>query len=345
MRRSIMPSHTLELDNDEEAFGLFGPRDENLKIIERRAGVRIAHRNGNVTITGPDDAAKRVKRLLEELLAQVRSGDPPHPEDVTYGLLHVKEKSDGKHAENPGLVLKDAGGRPIRPRTQNQRRYVEAIENLDLVFGIGPAGTGKTYLAVGMALKHLKDQRVARIVVARPAVEAGERLGFLPGDYQEKVNPYLRPVYDALFGMLGAERCQRLIEQGTIEVAPLAYMRGRTLESAFAILDEAQNTTIDQMKMFLTRLGRTSRAVVNGDITQTDLPPGKVSGLIDAETRLKGLDGLDFVHFTHEDVVRHDLVGRIILAYQTSHADTRPTEGEQSAAAGGEVSDEKRTKE
>lgn len=306
---------TLELQNPEEAIALFGTRDEHLKLIERRSGVRIHHRNGNVTIKGPADKAKKVAELLNSLLDQLRSGRPVHPEDITYGLALIQENKGETYDETRDLVLADSRGRPVRPRSPNQRAYITAMDKNDLVFGIGPAGTGKTYLAVAMALKRLSEGRISRIIVARPAIEAGEKLGFLPGDYQQKVDPYLRPVYDALFSMMKYEKCSRLIERGTVEVAPLAYMRGRTLDNAFVILDEAQNTTIDQMKMFLTRMGRTSSAVVNGDITQIDLQ-GKTSGLVDAESRLKNVKGIAFIRFTKEDVVRHDLVSRIIRAYE-----------------------------
>ena len=309
--------HTLKLENVEEAVGLFGTRDEHLKMIERRTGVHVKHRGGKITITGADEMATRVGELLENFLGQLRCGRSISPEDVSYGLLMIEGNKGEKYREDREDIIIDARGKPVRARTPNQRKYVAAMEKHDLVFGIGPAGTGKTYLAVAMALKRLNERRVERIVVARPAVEAGERLGFLPGDYQQKVDPYLRPIFDALFNMMQYEKCGKLLERGIIEVAPLAYMRGRTLDAAFAILDEAQNTTVDQIKMFLTRLGKSSCAVVTGDITQIDLPPGTISGLVDAERRLHNFTQFAFIHFGKEDVMRHGLVGQIIEAYQS----------------------------
>jgi len=304
----------LEVESQEEALALFGHRDEHLKYIEREMGVRFTYRNGEVSVTGP--GAEGVAEMLKHLLESHRGGRKIAKSDIRYGLMLLKEDDESRDMKaDLEVKLVDGAGHAIKPRSPRQRDYLEALTNSDLVFAIGPAGTGKTYLAVAVAVKRLMDESVKRIIVCRPAVEAGEKLGFLPGDFQQKVDPYLRPIYDALFGMMSAERCARLLERGVIEVAPLAYMRGRTLDDAFVIMDEAQNTTIEQMKMFLTRLGRRSRAAVTGDITQIDLPPDRVSGLVDAAERLRNLSEIKFIYFTRKDVVRHDLVAKIIHAY------------------------------
>ena len=307
----------LEIDNQEEAVNLFGQGDRNLRTIERETGVRLTLRDGRLKVSGPPDQVPAVGDMLGRLLEQVRGGNPVQPSDVKFGLMLIQ---DGLGASQGGLdmpeILVDGRGRPVKPRTPAQADYVRAMNANDLVVCIGPAGTGKTYLAVASALRRLNAEEVSRIVVCRPAVEAGEKLGFLPGDFQQKVDPYLRPIYDALFSLMNPDRCARLLERNIVEVAPLAYMRGRTLDNAFIIMDEAQNTTVEQMKMFLTRLGRHSRAVVTGDVTQIDLPADTGSGLIDAARRLEGIDGIGFVRFTRRDVVRHGLVSRIIKAYE-----------------------------
>lgn len=317
-----------EVESQEEALGLFGHKDEHLKYIERETGVKFKSSNGSVTVEGP--RAGEVAELMERMLANLRRGHRISKSDIKYGLMLMKETGTGAGAAPDFEIrLNDAPGRTIKPTSPRQRDYLEALSKFDMVFAIGPAGTGKTFLAVAAAVKALQDEAVRRIIVCRPAVEAGEKLGFLPGDMQQKVDPYLRPIYDALFAMMNAEKCARLLERGTIEIAPLAFMRGRTLEDAFVIMDEAQNTTVEQMKMFLTRLGRRSRAVVTGDVTQIDLPADKVSGLVDAVHRFENLhQEIRFAFFTHEDVVRHDLVAKIILAYETVAGDA-PEKGEK----------------
>jgi len=316
-----------EVNSQEEAMELFGRRDENLKYIERETGVKFKSRNGEVTVEG--ERAVQIAAMMRRLLDEVRRGRRVSGSDIKYGLMALEEKTGGAGAEREcGVRLTDSAGRAIKPTSPRQRDYIEALTKHDLVFSVGPAGTGKTYLAVAMAVRSLQEESVKRIVICRPAVEAGEKLGFLPGDMQQKVDPYLRPIYDALFAMLGPDKCARLLERGMIEVAPLAYMRGRTLEDAFVIMDEAQNTTVEQMKMFLTRLGKRSRAVVTGDITQIDLPPDKISGLVDACRRLRGVEGIHFVEFTQRDVVRHELVARIITAYEGDGGE-EPGKGEK----------------
>ncbi len=296
---------------------LFGPGDENLKLIERNAQVEIGQRGGSLRVEGPPAAVDLVTRLLADLADLLRRGARLGPQEVEQALRVLRDNPDVRLDElflEPVLV--SSRNRAISPRGLAQKAYVRAIRQNDLVFGLGPAGTGKTYLAMATAVAALAERRVKRIVLARPAVEAGERLGFLPGDLAEKVNPYLRPLYDALNEMMDEERAASLIERGTVEVAPLAFMRGRTLNDAFVILDEAQNTSSEQMKMFLTRLGFSSQAVITGDPTQTDLPPGQVSGLLEAVELLAGIEGIAFVQFSDQDVVRHPLVQRVIRAYE-----------------------------
>lgn len=303
-----------DLGGNNQAFSLFGSYDENLALLEDSLDVKMVARGHSLHISGEPREVEAAKEVLTHLIARVNSGYKVNPQDVTYAVRTVKE---GKKLGDPGeAILINVRGKPVGPRTQGQREYVQAMKENPLVFGIGPAGTGKTYLAVAMAVAAFKRKEVDRIILTRPAVEAGERLGFLPGDIQEKVNPYLRPVYDALFDLLGLETFEKYMQRGLIEVAPLAYMRGRTLESSFVILDEAQNTTPEQMKMFLTRLGLNSRAVVNGDITQIDLPKGVYSGLDQVRVVLKDVEGIKFVYLTDRDVVRHELVSRIVRAYE-----------------------------
>jgi phosphate starvation-inducible PhoH-like protein len=297
---------------------LFGSFDENLKYLEALWGVRVRTQGHDLLVEGPPPALAKVERLLSQLTSLVREGYKIANGDVKTAAQLV--------ASDPSVELRDyflkssptqSGKRRIAPKTVNQRRYLDAIEQNDIVFGIGPAGTGKTYLAMAQAVSFLLAKKVSRIILARPAVEAGEKLGFLPGDLQEKVNPYLRPLYDALYDMLEIEKVERFIERGTIEIAPIAFMRGRTLNDAFVILDEAQNTTSEQMKMFLTRLGFGSKAVVTGDITQIDLPPGRTSGLVEAMKVVAGIEGISFIFFDDRDVVRHKLVQQIVKAYES----------------------------
>jgi phosphate starvation-inducible PhoH-like protein len=300
----------------------FGTHDGNIKYLESLLKVQVHIDDQNqLTIDGDDHNVQLVERLIEDY-TQLRS------EGVKFGNGDLKSIiriiSEDTSQSLRGVVTSSkslqAGKRNVTPKTLNQKLYVEAIEKYDMVFGIGPAGTGKTYLAVSMAVRNLLEKKINRIVLTRPAVEAGERLGFLPGTLQEKIDPYLKPLYDALYDMLDAERVDRHLERGVIEIAPIAFMRGRTLNDAFVILDEAQNTTAEQMKMFLTRIGYNSKAVITGDVTQIDLPLGKVSGLIEARNVISGVEGISFVHFNERDVVRHPLVQRIVRAYETYSA-------------------------
>ena len=305
----------VDLRDNDVALTLCGNQGENLKLIERRLGVRVGQRGSELHLSGPAEAVAFAARLVEQLEAVIRAGRPLYTEDVEQ-CIKVLGRGEGSFQELAlGNVL-TRGSRQVAPKSISQKRYVDAIRAHDIVFGIGPAGTGKTYLAMAMAVAFLQERKVKRIVLARPAVEAGEKLGFLPGDMAEKVNPYLRPLYDALNDMMDPERVAQLMEQGTIEVAPLAFMRGRTLNDAFVILDEAQNTTVEQMKMFLTRLGFRSKAVITGDVTQIDLPTGKMSGLNHARKILANVDGIIFSAFTDVDVVRHPLVQAVIRAYE-----------------------------
>lgn len=302
--------------NQQEAAALFGVHDAHLKRIEEELGVSIVTRGETVNVSGTPQQVQLVDELLRHLLIVIRKGVAVSERDIIYAVQLAKKGAlDGLIQLYEEEITKNAKGKSIRVKTLGQRYYVAAIEQHDLTFGIGPAGTGKTYLAVVMAVKALKNGSVKRIILTRPAVEAGESLGFLPGDLKEKVDPYLRPLYDALNDVLGAEYVQRLIERGTIEIAPLAYMRGRTLEDAFVILDEAQNTTPAQMKMFLTRLGFGSKMVITGDISQVDLPKGVESGLSVAKRILASISGIAFVFLEQSDVVRHPLVAKIINAY------------------------------
>ncbi len=314
-------------DNDEAA-ALAGSRDENLRLIERAVGARIGARGNEIRVSGTREQVGRATELLGELMKLVRLGHP-----ITAGEVEYAARLVGEGQVAPGdavfsdVALVSDRGKPVKPHTQTQRDYLRAIARADLTFAIGPAGTGKTYLAMAMAVGALRESRVSRLILTRPALEAGERLGFLPGDIQAKVDPYLRPLFDALYDMMDLERAQRLIQQGVIEVAPLAFMRGRTLNDSFIILDEAQNTTPEQMKMFLTRFGFGSKTVVTGDITQTDLPRGQISGLNHVREMLPGIPGVAFVYFSDQDVVRHELVQRIIQAYE-QHEARNPGGGE-----------------
>ncbi|RAS77915.1 PhoH family protein [Priestia endophytica] len=307
----------LQVDNPNEAVALFGTQDANLRRIEQEMNVSIVTRGETVSVSSDAEAVQVVEEVLKKLLAVIRKNITISERDVVYAIEMGKKGSleffvDLYEEE----IARNVKGKPIRVKTLGQRHYISAMKRNDLVFGIGPAGTGKTYLAVVMAVNALKNGHVKRIILTRPAVEAGESLGFLPGDLKEKVDPYLRPLYDALHDVLGTEHTGRLIERGVIEIAPLAYMRGRTLDDAFVILDEAQNTTQAQMKMFLTRLGFGSKMVITGDISQVDLPKGvKSSGLEAAKTFLASIKGISFIYLEQSDVVRHPLVGKIIEAY------------------------------
>lgn len=307
----------LILNNTAEAMNLLGLEDIHLRLLEERLGGRCIVRGGEMTITGEAEDVDKTEKAVDELLAMIRQGHHLTPMDVSYIITQVEEGQDSGIAKMLSKVFATTHrGRPIKAKTLGQAQYMESIDKNTLVFGIGPAGTGKTYLAVVMAVRALRSKAVNRIVLTRPAVEAGEKLGFLPGDLQEKIDPYLRPLYDALYDLLGPETVQRYIEKGTIEIAPLAYMRGRTLDDSFIILDEAQNTTPEQMKMFLTRLGFASQAVVTGDITQVDLPRGHYSGLVEVQDILKDIPDIAFHYFTAADVVRNPLVQKIIQAYE-----------------------------
>ncbi|MDM5330971.1 PhoH family protein [Neobacillus sp. CF12] len=307
----------VQLENPAEAIALLGNADSNLKIIEEELKVSIVTRGESVSLSGDEEKVVLASQILDKLIFVIRKGVTISQRDV-LSAIQMAQKGTLDYFDNlyDEEIAKNVKGKTIRIKTLGQRQYVMAIRQNDLVFGIGPAGTGKTYLAVVMAVNALKNGQVNKIILTRPAVEAGESLGFLPGDLKEKVDPYLRPLYDALNDILGSEHTQRLIERGTIEIAPLAYMRGRTLDDAFVILDEAQNTTHAQMKMFLTRLGFGSKMVITGDQTQIDLPKGAKSGLVAAENILLGVKGISFVFLEQSDVVRHPLVGRIVEAYE-----------------------------
>ena len=311
-----MTNKTITLENTEQALTLFGSFDENIKMIEREYSVSIVTRGSELKILGNEDDVENALRAINSLLVMINKGETLTDQNVRYVLSLVNEGHEDKlvNMTNDAICI-SSKGRPIKPKTLGQRKYTEAIEDNTITFGVGPAGTGKTYLAVAMAVTAFRSKQINRIILTRPAVEAGEKLGFLPGDLQSKVDPYLRPLYDALFDMLGAETYQKYVERGNIEVAPLAYMRGRTLDDSFIILDEAQNTTSAQMKMFLTRLGFNSKMVITGDITQIDLPGGARSGLKDCMRILRNIDGIGSCTFDEKDVVRHRLVQDIIKAY------------------------------
>lgn len=305
-----------QLENTNEAIALFGVNDAHLKVMERELNISIVTRGETVHVSGADENVTLVEKILQQLLVVIRKSVSITERDVAYAIQLAQQ---GKIAQFEELyeeeIFKTAKGKSIRVKTMGQRRYIHAMKKNDIVFGIGPAGTGKTYLAVVMAVRALKQGYVKKIILTRPAVEAGESLGFLPGDLKEKVDPYLRPLYDALHDILGQEYTQRMMERGVIEIAPLAYMRGRTLDDSFVILDEAQNTTGVQIKMFLTRLGFSSKMVITGDPSQVDLPKGAKSGLSIATNVLSGVSGLSFITLEQSDVVRHPLVQRIIEAY------------------------------
>ena len=307
---------TLELDN-AHISNLFGQFDCYLKKLERAFGTQIIDRDGTVHIRGEQSAVAHTAAVFTELQELARRGNQIQEQNVDYAIAMHMENQENTLLEIDGdLICHTVSGKPVKPKTLGQKQYVDAIREKMIVFGLGPAGTGKTYLAMAMAITAFKNNEVERIILTRPAIEAGEKLGFLPGDLQSKVDPYLRPLYDALYQIMGAESFQRNMEKGLIEVAPLAYMRGRTLDNAFIILDEAQNTTPAQMKMFLTRIGFGSKVIITGDSTQKDLPPGTVSGLDVAEKVLSKVDDIGFCYLTSKDVVRHPLVQKIVKAYE-----------------------------
>lgn len=306
---------TLELDN-AHISNLFGQFDCYLKKLERSFGTQIIDRDGTVHIRGEQSAVAHTAAVFTELQELARRGNQIQEQNVDYAIAMHMENQENTLLEIDGdLICHTVSGKPVKPKTLGQKQYVDAIREKMIVFGLGPAGTGKTYLAMAMAITAFKNNEVERIILTRPAIEAGEKLGFLPGDLQSKVDPYLRPLYDALFDMLGAETYQKYLERGNIEVAPLAYMRGRTLDDSFIILDEAQNTSCEQMKMFLTRMGFNSKMVITGDVTQIDLPADKMSGLKQAVRVLKDVEGIGICELTDQDVVRHVMVQRIIKAY------------------------------
>ena len=324
-----MPEHNttvrIPLLNAAEGLAVFGPQDRYLRLIQNQVKqADIMSREAEIVITGEEPALATLEQLFTVLLELVRGGYTPSERDIVYALDLARElQADQLLDLFKAEITRTFKGQPIRVKTIGQRQYVNTIRKLDIVFGIGPAGTGKTYLAVVLAIAALKEGRAKRIILTRPAVEAGESLGFLPGDLQEKVDPYLRPLYDALHDVMGPDQSAKAFERGLIEVAPLAYMRGRTLDDSFIILDEAQNTTPEQMKMFLTRLGFGSKMVITGDVTQIDLPRGKNSGLIEASRILQGIPEIGFITFSEQDVVRHSLVQKIIMAYE-GDAEQRP---------------------
>lgn len=319
-----MAEQTITFDAMEQAASLFGAFDENIRLIENEFSVSIISRGSNLKIVGDDENVALASRAVKSLLGLIDRGEMLTEQNIRYALSLVKEGNDDKLPSMASdTVCITAKGKPVKAKTLGQKKYCEAIRKNTITFGIGPAGTGKTYLAVAAAVTAFRSKEVTKIILTRPAVEAGEKLGFLPGDLQTKVDPYLRPLYDALFDMLGAENFQKYQERGSIEVAPLAYMRGRTLDDSFIILDEAQNTTPEQMKMFLTRLGFNSKMVVTGDITQIDLPTGKKSGLKKVLRILKNVDDIEICKFTQKDVVRHRLVQEIINAYEKYESEER----------------------
>jgi len=312
-----MVERTINIERLEQMTDIFGSFDENIGILEKELGITVLNRNTELKVVGEEAKADRAVRVIESLLVLSSKGEGINEQNIRYAIGLVEENKESQIAElSKDIICITTKGKPIKPKTIGQRDYINAIQSHTITLGVGPAGTGKTYLAVAAAVNAFREKKVNRIILTRPAIEAGEKLGFLPGDLQSKVDPYLRPLYDGLYDMIGPESFQRYMERGTIEVAPLAYMRGRTLDDSFIILDEAQNTTPEQMKMFLTRLGFNSKAVITGDITQIDLPDGKSSGLRDAMKVLKDVEDVAQCILTSTDVVRHVLVQRIINAYE-----------------------------
>lgn len=307
----------LSFDDTNVARNLFGPRDENIKYLRKYFNVKTSVRGNHLTIMGDKKEVENTNKVIGELQGIIKKGFIINPADIDHAVRYVAHTRNTVEDLYKDQVYIFPSKKLITPKTSNQKVYLEAIKTHDMVIGIGPAGTGKTYLAMAMALSSFYRKEVSRIILTRPAIEAGEKLGYLPGTMHEKVNPYLRPLYDALYDMVDMDRASRLIEKGNIEIAPLAFMRGRTLNDAFIILDEAQNTASEQMKMFLTRLGFSSKTVITGDVTQIDLPDKRTSGLVEIQRILKGIRGIQFVNFTGKDIVRHPLVQKIIRAYET----------------------------
>jgi phosphate starvation-inducible PhoH-like protein len=307
----------LSFDDINVARNLFGPRDENIKHLKKYFNIRASIRGNNLTIMGNKKDIENTSRVINELHGIVKKGLAINPSDIDHAVQYLSHTQGDMEELHKDQIYIMPSRKVITPKSKNQKLYIDAIKKYDMVIGIGPAGTGKTYLAMAMALSSYFKKEVSRIVLTRPAIEAGEKLGYLPGTMYEKVNPYLRPLYDALYDMVDMDRATRLMEKGVIEIAPLAFMRGRTLNDAFIILDEAQNTASEQMKMFLTRLGFSSKTVITGDITQIDLPDKKTSGLVEVQTVLKGIKGIRFIYFSEKDVVRHPLVQKIIRAYES----------------------------
>ncbi len=314
----------INVENIEQIITLFGNYDENINILQRQFNVAILSRGNDIRVSGDEDNVNKAKNSINALLALINKGEAINEQNIRYVNSMVDEGREQQIVKlSDGGICVTTSGKVVKPKTLGQKKYVDAIAQNTIVMGVGPAGTGKTYLAVAMAVKAFKAHEINRIILTRPAVEAGEKLGFLPGDLQTKVDPYLRPLYDALFDMMGAENFAKQLERGSIEVAPLAYMRGRTLDDSFIILDEAQNTTREQIKMFLTRLGFNSRMVITGDITQIDLPDRKKSGLIDAIRVLKNVENIAITRFSEKDVVRHKLVQDIIKAYEKAYNENK----------------------
>ena len=324
------------IDGEVDLSWLFGTGDENIRALAELSTVQVAARGNKVMLEGPSEGVEKVRLFLHRMAALRRKGFLLQEGDVRYAARAFFRQGEELEKIFEEIVFVAPNKKHITPKGASQRRYVHAMRGTDLVLGIGPAGTGKTFLAMAMAVSSLVRKKVSRIILTRPAVEAGERLGFLPGDLYEKIHPYLRPLYDALYQRMDGERVRRLVERGTIEIAPLAYMRGRTLDDSFIILDEGQNTTSEQMKMFLTRLGFDSKAVVTGDITQTDLPADRSSGLVEARDVLEGVKGVETVYFTERDVVRHELVRKIIRAYSNREEARRGRRGDGAGPPGGE---------
>ena len=330
---NTMIEKTMQMEQADLMIAIFGAFDENIKLIERELGVSVISRETELKISGEPQAVESAERVFIALLEMARRGDAVGIQSLQYVIGLAREGREHEvHTMGRDVLVITAKGKPVKAKTLGQKKYMEAIRNHTVTMGIGPAGTGKTYLAVAAAVAAFRDKQVSRIILTRPAVEAGEKLGFLPGDLQSKVDPYLRPLYDGLFDMMGAETFQKHMEKGSIEVAPLAYMRGRTLDDSFIILDEAQNTTPEQMKMFLTRIGFGSKAVITGDITQIDLPDGKTSGLREASRVLENVEDIAQCYLTDKDVVRHELVQRIVKAYSDYESRKKPWEREEHPA-------------